>query len=49
MKVVPFIRKWLIIDFDSIGGSVKVRCFSSFDLTTTKYPLRQYNHDYDRF
>lgn len=43
MKVVPFIRKWLIVDFDNIGGSVKVRCFYSFNLTATKYPLRQYN------
>lgn len=43
MKVVRFIGKWLILDGDSIGGSVKVRCFYSFNLTATKDPQSKHN------
>lgn len=41
MKVVPFIRKWLLVEFESVGVPVKVRCFYSFNLSATKY--RQHN------
>lgn len=43
MKVVPFIRKWLLVEFESVGVPVKVRCFYSFNLSATKYRPRQHN------
>lgn len=35
------IHKWLIVEFDNVGGSLKGRCLDSFHLSVTKYCLWQ--------
>lgn len=42
VKVAPLICKWLIVEFDNVGGSLKGRCLYSFNLSVTKYWLWQH-------